>query len=257
MSILKLLIPPALGKSRAEARADLLGPELARWLGRPVEVEIAADYDELERRVLADEVDLAWAPPSLCARLGGRHHGIFKAVRNGRSTYRSALLCRTGEHRDLASLRGTRAAWVDPLSTAGYLLAESYLRSAGYDPDELFSEQRFLGSYQAALLAVADREADLTAVYVHTDTGTDLHDSIAQHAERAVPRLSVLAVTGEVGSDGLVVCARLAREEAADLVHRIERMQSNPGGPPMIVSIFDAEALELARAGAYKALLGR
>lgn len=255
MSTLKLLIPPAMGKSRAEARAELFGQELGRWLGRPVRVEIARDYDDLERQVLGGQTDLAWAPPSLCARLAGQHHGIFKAVRNGRSTYRSAILSRTGEHRDLESLRGTRAAWVDPLSTAGYLLPDAYLRSSGFDPDSFFSDQQFLGSYQAALLSVADGETDVTAVYVHTDRGADLHDSIAQHAERAVARLSVVAVTGEVGSDGLVVCAGVSTEDASDLVRRIDEMQATPGGPPLLVSIFDAEALELARAGAYKALL--
>ena len=100
-----------------------------------------------------------------------------------------------------------------------------------------------------------DGEADVTAVYVHTDQGADLHDSIAQHAERAVARLSVVAVTGEVGSDGLVVCSGVPATEAVELVRRIEAMQEIPGGPPLIVSIFDAEALELARAGAYRALL--
>ncbi|MDF1563956.1 MAG: PhnD/SsuA/transferrin family substrate-binding protein [Deltaproteobacteria bacterium] len=254
---LKLLIPPALGRNRASARAELLGSELGRWLDREVTVEIARDYDELERQVLGGTTDLAWAPPSLCARLSGQHHGIFKAVRNGRSTYRSAILARTGEARDLESLRGKRAIWVDPLSTGGYLLPDAYLRSSGIDPESFFAEESFAGSYQAALLAVADGKADVTAVHVHTDRGADLHDSIAQHAERAVPRLSVVAVTGEVGADGLVVCSGLPLAEATEIVKKIEAMQDLPGGPPLIVSIFDAEALELAKAGAYRALLTR
>jgi len=252
---MKLIIPPALGRSRAEARAEMLGVELSRWLEQPVEVEIAPDYVELERRVLGGEVDLAWAPPSLCARLSGNHHGIFKAVRNGRSTYRSAILVRTGEARTVANLSGLRAGWTDPLSTAGYLLPDAYLRSAGYEPESFFSEQRYLGSYQSALLSVVNGETDVTALYVHTDRGADLHDSIAQHAERAVARLSVVAVTGEVGSDGLVVCARLSAREATEIVKQISAMQETPGGPPLVVTIFDAESLELAKAGAYRALL--
>jgi len=53
---------------------------------------------------------------------------------------------------------GLRAAWVDRESVAGYLLPQGYLREKGIHAWQAFKEERFAGSYKAALeelLAIA------------------------------------------------------------------------------------------------------
>ena len=143
---LTILFPPTLGRVRASARAQLLAETLGRQLGLRAMVRVAKTYAELEEAVISRAVDMAWAPPSICARAEERQQTILKAVRQGRSMYRSVLISRQGVSMSVDDLQGKRAAWVDPLSTGGRLLALSLLRERGFDPSTLFSSEQYHGS---------------------------------------------------------------------------------------------------------------
>src|SRR5690606_8737789 len=112
---------------------------------------------------------LVWAPAALCARLTDAPHAIYKIVRGGLASYRSALVSRQGSHVTLERLSGKHAAWVDPLSLGGYLLVAHHLRERGIEPDTTFASQRFLGSHPAALAEVLEGRADVAAVSVASD----------------------------------------------------------------------------------------
>lgn len=251
--VLKLLLPPSLGRVPASARAELLGQWFTRNLGVPIDIQVASSYEELRRTIERREVDLAWAPPFVCAAVQGVAHTILKAVRAGHSSYLSAIVGRSGELHGLESLRGRSAAWVDRLSTAGYLLPVAHLRASGHDPGSLLGEQRFLGSYARALRAVLDREADIAAIYVRASTNEAARDSAHELVGEA-DRLQAIAFTAEVPSDGLVV---VDRPEHADIQPIVERLRSLTDGRThtMLLTIFDAEALVPAARGEYDALL--
>lgn len=83
---------PSLAKSRSSARAELLELALAHELGAPVSIQITADYKELETRALAGDAHLIWALAGVCAQLEPITRAIYKAVRQGGSTYQSALV---------------------------------------------------------------------------------------------------------------------------------------------------------------------
>src|SRR5688500_7384720 len=91
---LSLLFPPSLGPIAATARAELLAEWLSRRLVRPVAVEVARDYADMEKRLIERSVDLAWVPPALCARVVDSVPAIFVAVRRGLASFRSALVVR-------------------------------------------------------------------------------------------------------------------------------------------------------------------
>ena len=64
-------------------------------------------------------------------------------------------------------LQGARAAWVNPWSASGYVLARVALAARGIDPRTTFLEERFFGSRDAALRAVADGRFDVTATFAY------------------------------------------------------------------------------------------
>ncbi len=253
---LTILFPPTLGRVRASARAQLLAESLERQLGMRAIVKVANTYVELEEKVLNKQVDLAWAPPSICAKAEEQEQTILKAVRQGRSMYRSVLIRRKGEPVSLESLTAKdatpiRGAWVDPLSTGGHLLAISLLRQSGVDTTTIFSEQTFHGSYQGALLALIRGDADISSIYVYGQEEVDVRWSLSEHVGASETQLEGFAFSDESPSDGLIDTGN--NESARDLVDILLNKPENRART-LLLELIDAENLELAKETDYWAI---
>ncbi len=251
-AVIHLLFAPSLGELRASARAELLAGSLQRRLGEPVKVEVAKSYEELEKRLIADEIHIAWAPPMLCAKAEPTARAILKAIRNGRSSYRSALVCRADEPLDAAKLSGKRVAWVDPLSTAGCVLPRSHLALLGQD--RALASETFYGSYRDALQAVLTGAADVSAVYTTGGDEASVRASLATHVGGEAGKLKPIAYTGETPNDGLVFTAKLSVVEAERIVSALLPLTDGSRGPTMLLEVCDAQAFLRARPGDYRVL---
>lgn len=239
-------MPPSVGDARAHARGELLERSLTRDLGAPVAVEVAESYEALRFRVRAHDVELAWMPAAVCAQCLSHVAAVFRVVRGGRSTYRSALVARRDARLSLSRLKGSRAAWVDPLSLGGYLLAADHLRERGMPPDETFGSQRFLRTHPAALAAVLEGEADVAAVSVAGPEEERVEEALGLHAGRAgALELSALFVTRAVPTDALALTRALEPDRVEALEARIAR------GLTSLRLAMEAEALEPAELSEY------
>jgi len=249
---LALLFPPSLGQVTASARAELLTDWLGKRLGTYVTVEVAESYTELHQRIASSDVDMAWAPPGICAKVQAQARVVFKAVRSGSSMYQAAIIGRKSEGNDVATLADKRAGWVDELSTGGYLLAAGRLRAAGITSDRLASEE-FLGSYGAVVRAILEHQIDFGSIYVREPTPEATQASISTFVGNArAETLGPIAYTRAGPSDGLVVTHRA--EDELDLA-ALEGLVSGPNPTSMLLSMLDAECLVRAAADDYDALL--
>ncbi len=240
---------------RTKARAALLSDWMSGRFGKEVQVDVAPDYAALERAIDLSSVDLAWAPPAICARVYDVARFVLKAVRNGRSSYCSALVGRATTLPTLASLGGLRAAWVDPLSTGGHLLAVAHLRAAGIEPATTFAEERFLGSYRDALIAVAHGSADVTAVFTRIEepvrwARTEMADLVGPAGDA----LSPFAITGEAPHDGLVLTRGLGHAEAEKLAAALLGLEHHASAPTMLLEVCNAQSFVPASPHDYRHL---
>lgn len=229
--------------------ASLFNASLSARLGVEIEVRSGARYDAMVGDIRERRVHLAWAPPIVCARVEGDVRCILKSIRQGRSSYQAALVVRAGEVRSKDELAGTRAAWVDPLSSGGYLLATNYLASIDMPPDALFGEQKFTGSYRAALLAVAGNEADVASIYVSRSSREHARERMIEIAGRDADGLDVLMFTRATPTDGLIITRAVGEEEAAGIT---EVLVSAP--PVSLVKALEVEGFELALPADYRML---
>lgn len=252
---LRFLLPPAVGAARARTRGDLVQHALGVALGEDVEVQVAADYGELDRRAVAGDVELLWAPAMVCVELETTAHAIFKAVRAGRSCYRSAIVGPRDAKPSLTRLAGQRAAWVDPMSLGGYLLAAEHLSGLGVTLDDVFAEQVFHGSHPAALGAVLEGWADITAVSVGGESDEDVAQALGLHAGPiGAERLCALGVTEAVPADALAITAAISSDQAEVLIDRLFPSSSGGRGPSALCLAMEAEGFERATAGEYAPL---
>jgi len=240
------LIPPTLGQVRAAARGNLLAESLSRRLGYPISVDVAPSYEELERCILMEEVELAWAPPSTCALAENKAPAIFKAVRGGQSTYRAAIVARRRDGMALEELGDYRAAWVDRRSTGGHLLARALLREHGIDT---VAEETYHGDYASALLAVMLKRADFTSVYTKDESEAAARATLSEHIGPYETQFRVVAITDSSPSDGLIVTNRAP--DVHTLIGAVAPFTATGRGDSTLLTMFDAESLELADTNDY------
>jgi ABC-type phosphate/phosphonate transport system substrate-binding protein len=251
--MLRCLVPPSVGTERARARGEILERALQRVLQEDVRVEVAESYRELEERLARGEVELAWAPAAILARIEaatGALHSAHKVLRSGRSSYRSAIIVRDDSPREaLGDLRGARAGWVDPLSLGGCLLALEHLRQSGFDPAELASTE-YLGTHPLALAAVVERRTDVTAVSVAGPWSEDVANALRLHAGIGAKVLRSLAVTDPAPTDAFVLTDVLPLERA----QAMEQLLFGKRQGSALCLAMETEGFEKAERGEYARL---
>ncbi len=244
---IRFLTYPLLGVVKEQVRAEFFARALSERLGRPVIMEQARSYESVEQELKAGRVDMALATAEQCNLFESRSRAVLRAVRAGRWYYHSAFICRAEDPLTLEKLRGSRAAWVAPLSTAGYLLPTRYLESMGLVPSQTFSEQRFHGTYRQALLAVLSGEADVTAFFTTHMEEYMVRALLAERVGQDERQLRPFAFTGPTLADGIIITHRLPEAEAARLVSAITAMSHDEGSLAPVLAPFDIQGFALVR----------
>ncbi len=250
---MRFLLPPDRGSVRASARAAILADWMSDWLDEPVQVAIADSYRDLAQELKAGDAGLAWVPPAVCAKVRGHCRSVLTAIRDGRREYAAALVVRTDSGiASVADLAGKRAAWVDPLSTSGHLLAVAHLAKHDVRSSELESES-YAGTFRDALVEVAEERADVTSTYMVADdierTLEELRDVVGPLAER----LTILEQTSAAPFDALAV----GFDAPAGLEERLLRLKRRrSGAPAMLLEICRADGFMKADPVAFSAFEG-
>ncbi len=253
--LLRLLLPPSVGVARARARGELLESSLTTEMGEPIEVAVAPDYAAIAQAVRDASAELVWAPAAVVAEIEDRARAIYKTVREGRSSYRSALIARRDAHLGLERLVGKRAAWVDALSIGGFLLVKQHLEDRGIPLASTFASQTFYGTHPAALEAVLDDRADVAAISVPGDEPDHVAQALSLHAGRAgALRLDAIAITRAAPNDALVLTHALEPSKADALIARVFPATGR-GKSAALCLAMEAEGFERAQPGEYGKLL--
>lgn len=210
----------------AEEQLRALGAAIAASLSIEVRPTQTKDYRELADAVAAREVAMAWLPPLVAMELSARElaEPIALPVRNDATSYRAALFVTVGGPRSLSALGGSRVAWVDRASAAGYAVPRMMVAAAGHDPATFFATESFYQSHDRAVDAVLADLADVGATYCRTDeAGRVLWAGWAEHDGLYPERVQVVAMSEPIPNDVWVIGAAVPAERRAALVELLTR----------------------------------
>ena len=228
-------LSPSLGLQRTQLLARRIATDLAPAVDAAVEVSVAGSYEHLEAMLLAGALDAAWVNPLLLVRLHTfGASASLQGVRHGITTFRSALLARRDADAFALLTSGTRAAWTDPDSLAGYRLPIRHLRAGGLAPERVFASERFTFSFPAALGRLLDGTVDVAPCFVHSDEPDAVDDVLRRLVGTDADRLAPLFVTDPVPNDGLVFAPHLPPAVAAHLCGRVENTLAGSDGRALL-----------------------
>jgi len=180
---------------------------LGRKLGMPVRTNVVLDYASVVEAMQSNRTDLAFMGPLqyLLAHQQCQAIPILGEKYNGKPTYTAKIFVRRDSGiRTLADLRGKRMAFVDPISSSGYLYPLSMFRAAGLIPagqkaEGFFRRVYFAGGDEQAIRAVHNRFADAAGVgeYSHVLLRPEERDQVIPiaHSE-PIPSHCIVARRG-------------------------------------------------------------
>jgi ABC-type phosphate/phosphonate transport system substrate-binding protein len=182
---------------------------IGRLSGLDFGVAEADSYRKLARLVHERAVDVAWLPPIPYLALEQQQAVVpLVSHERGGSTQFHCVLIVGAESKihHPVGLRGKRAAWVDPLSAAGYVIPRIHLAAMGVDPRSAFASEHFYGSHEAVVRAVVGGKADFGATYARGEVEGAKVRGAWSDLEGADEAVRVLCAFGAVPSD--VIAAR-------------------------------------------------
>jgi phosphonate transport system substrate-binding protein len=208
--------------------------------GYTVEPALATSYAGVIEAMGAGRADIGWLS-AFAYVIAHQRYGVevrLVTVRFGLPYYRAEVIAQTSSGIvSLADLRGKRFAFVDPASTAGYLVPSAALRKAGYDPQMFFGQVVFAGSHTNVVLAVYDGRVDAGAVY------DDARGTVQKTLPDVMQQVKVVWASGPIPNDTVSVRRDLPEDVKERVTNALLRFSETPAGVDVLTSLYEVEAL--------------
>ncbi len=179
---------------------------LSQKLGRPTGLRIVESYEEMVRLIESKEVHLGVLSPLSYVRAKKAQPGLrllASQVANGATTYSAYIITRADAGiPDLKSLQSKRFAFVDKLSTSGYLYPMAELKGLGIEPGSFFSEVVYAGDHEKLIEWVLAGKVDAGAT---SSSAFNIMKGKAGEGQN----LAIIGKSGRIPYDAVVANARL------------------------------------------------
>ena len=198
-------------RERIDPAAKPLVSYLTTALNVPVRIVVEHDYRALIQQMAAGEIDAALLGEYAfyIAQLEAGAEALAVSVETGSdepATYQSVVIAwADAPIHTLADLRGETVGFVDPGSTAGYLIPRRMLREAGLDPDADVTA-RFFAAHRAVAEGVLAGAVPAGALH-----SAEYGRVTAENAEAAA-RLRTIAMSPPIPKGPFAVRRGLDRE---------------------------------------------
>jgi ABC-type phosphate/phosphonate transport system substrate-binding protein len=156
--------------------------------------------------------------------------------------------------RTLDGLRGLRVAWVDPCSASGYVMPRIQLAALGIDPRKAFVEEVFAGSHDAAVQAVIDGRADVTATFARVDGAGHVTAGSWSQVPEARSQVRVLWTFGAIPSDVIAARAGYPAELRERIAEAFVASTNDPTIAPVARRLFGVEEFRRGHMQSYESL---
>jgi len=205
--------------------------------GMSIDLKVALSPADAIKKFDADQADagLITLEEYLVAREEYGVRPVLQALRGNKlSAYDGVILTRAaGGAKSVAGLAGKKVGFTGPYSVSGFTLPSIYLKKAGVEVNPDFSS-----SHEGNLQKLVKGEVYAAATY-------------ARQAARR-PGLKILAVTGKVPNEPLVVRRGLAPEKSAALVSAFLKLADTKEGRSSLGALADITGFRPADEDVYR-----
>jgi len=233
-TVLKLGLVPEINIFEQRKRYLPLIEYLSEKTGLHIKMKIIESYRKVIDEMVGGDIDMAFlgSLTSAIALERGECQVLARPLwEDDISTYSGLIFARKGDGMtsDINTWRGRRLALVHTLTTAGDLFQKAYMAERGIkDMSSFFGNISYAGSHDAAIDAVLNGDADMGGA-------KDLvFRSLAFQNEEINNKLVILAESGRVPSNGLIICKKADEKIREKIKSVLLSMDADPEGQEVL-----------------------
>jgi phosphonate transport system substrate-binding protein len=225
---LVLGVHPFLSAPEVQRRFAPLADYLKSRMGRPVVVRVGGSYEDHERFVGRDAVDIAYVGPAPYVHIVaayGRKPLLARVERAGKPELAGVIFVRRDSPiQRLSDLRGKHFAFGAPDSTMGAIVPRYFLRQNGIELTDLGPVSN-VQSHENVVLGVLGGDFDAGAVR------RDIFDEMADRGLRAIGEMP------PVSEHAFIARSDLPEADVRRLRESLLQLRSQPDGPRILQAI--------------------
>jgi phosphate/phosphite/phosphonate ABC transporter binding protein len=233
--------------------------DFASFLGQLAMVTVAlrpvGSYDSLAKLLHGGELSVAWLSPISFISLArtGTVVPLASVHRLAGHYYSAIIVPEKSKLRTPAGLRGKRAAWVDRHSAAGFVIPRIQLAAFGLNPKDAFGDERFCGTHEEVVQAVAKGDADFGATYARYDADGTVRGPWS-HMPAVRDAVRVLTTFGEIPSDVIAAQKSVKPVTRSALSRALLGMTNHTKGSELVRAAFGADSFRGVEPKTYEIL---
>ncbi|HKP54984.1 MAG TPA: phosphate/phosphite/phosphonate ABC transporter substrate-binding protein [Chloroflexia bacterium] len=250
---IKMAFAPSSNSTTILASGKPLGDLLSTVTGYSFKVDVPTSYAAVLTSIGAENTDVAWLAPLQYA-VGHQKYGasvILATVRKGFLTYPSVIVTADANVKTLADLKGKKFAFVDPLSSSGYLYPYAALKNAGLfktDPKEFFSDVVFAGGHDRVATAVYNGSVSGGAMFGGpldplSGLPTDARSLIAGTFKDVYQKVRIIYESSQIPNDTVSVRKGLTPEMVKQIQQGLLEVTSSQRGHQLLFQLYQIDDL--------------
>lgn len=239
----KMAFVPSQDTARVLTSGEKLGKMLEGKTGYTFQVSVPTSYAAVIEAMGAKKIDVAWLAPFSYVlahkKIGAQV--ILTTTRFGSKSYRGQIIAHVDSGvNTLADLKGKKFAFVDPLSTSGYMYPKALLIQNGINPDKDL-QAMMAGGHDKVVIAVYNKQADAGATY---DGGpSEARLRVKKTIPDVMEKTKIIAKTEPIPNDTVSLRKDLPPDMVKKITDALLEIAKTDDGKKALKELYDIDGL--------------
>ena len=255
---IKLHFVPSVDAKVIENNSKAFKEYLEKTTGYKFEITIPQSYVAVVEAFGTKRADIA-AMNSGGYLLANEKYGAearMTVIRNGQSTYSGMIVTKKdGPIKKIEDLAGKKVAFVDPMSTSGYLLPLKMLKDKHIEPKETV----FALKHDNVISMVYQGQVDAGAAFFSPPSKNDKGEDVVEDARRLVKaqypdiesKVAIIGMSEQIPNDPFIFRKDMPEEMKSKIVDAMMKFVETPEGKVAFKAIYGVTGLKLATDADY------